>query len=293
MQGIFPILVTPFDEHERVDTDSLRSLVDFTIGAGVHGLGIALGSEILKLTEPERDQVITTVVDQARGRVPIVVNTGTQANATAALYSRRAQDLGAAAVMCMPPSPVSSTEARSYYKAISEAISVPIFVQDTPSTPVSAGLIRQMADETDHVRYAKIESPPQPSQVQAAVAASGGRVTIFGGAGGTFLLEELRRGSVGTMPWPSQPQAFVRIWELWQAGQQRQAIELHEREIAPLGHLSAAGLRVGHTIHKEVLRRRGVIASAVVRGPVDPLDDITRCELDEICERLGIGRVAV
>jgi dihydrodipicolinate synthase/N-acetylneuraminate lyase len=293
MQGIFPILVTPFDKQERIDTDSLRNLVDFTIEAGVHGLGIALGSEILKLTEAERDLVITTVVDQARGRVPIVVNTGAQASVTAAFYSRRAVELGATAVMCMPPSPVTGTETRSYFQAISDAISVPIFVQDTLTTPVSAAVIRQMADENEHVRYAKIESPPQPAQVQAAVAASGGRVTIFGGAGGTFLIEELRRGSVGTMPWPSQPRAFVRIWDLWQAGQQREATALHEREILPLAHLSVAGLRVGHTMHKEVLRRQGVIATSVVRGPADPLDDLTRRELDDVCERLTVGSIAV
>lgn len=293
MQGVFPILVTPFDKQERIDTDSLRNLVDFTIDAGVHGLGIALGSEILKLTEPERDLVITTVIDQARGRVPIVVNSGAQASVTAALYSRRAVELGAAAVMCMPPSPVTGTETRSYFQAISDAISVPIFVQDTLTTPVSAAVIRQMADESEHVRYAKIESPPQPAQVQAAVAASGGLVTIFGGAGGTFLMEELRRGSVGTMPWPSQPHAFVRIWELWQAGQEREAAALHEREILPLAHLSVAGLRVGHTVHKEVLRRQGVIATSVVRGPADPLDDLTRRELDEVCERLNVGSIPV
>ena len=113
MQGIVPILVTPFDDRERVDEDSLRALVEFNVSAGVHGLGIALGSEILKLTDAERAQVISVVVDQARGRVPIVVNTGAQANLTAALYSRQAEDLGAAAVMCLPPSPVSATEARS------------------------------------------------------------------------------------------------------------------------------------------------------------------------------------
>jgi len=293
MQGVFPILVTPFDKQERIDTDSLRNLVDFTIDAGVHGLGIALGSEILKLTEPERDLVINTVVDQARGRVPIVVNTGAQASVTAALYSRRAVELGAAAVMCMPPSPVTGTETRLYFQAISDAISVPIFVQDTQTTPVSAAVIRQMAEESEHVRFAKIESPPQPAQVQAAVAASGGLVTIFGGAGGTFLMEELRRGSVGTMPWPSQPRAFVRIWDLWQAGQQREATALHEREILPLAHLSVAGLRVGHSVHKEVLRRQGVIATSVVRGPADALDDLTRRELDDVCERLTVGSIAV
>ena len=289
MQGVFPILVTPFDADERVDEDSLRSVVEFNISAGVHGLGIALGSEILKLTEAERSLVISVVVDQTRGRVPIVVNTGAQANLTAALYSRQAEDLGASAVMCLPPSPVSATEARAYFKAISDAVHIPVFIQDTMTTPVSAGLIRQIAEESEHVRYAKVESPPQPTQVQAAVAAGSGLVSIFGGAGGTYLLEELRRGGVGTMPWPSQPHAFVEIWNAWQAGNERQAVDIHEREIAPLARLATAGLRLGHTIHKELLRRRGVIRHALVRAPSDPLDEITAGELDAICDRLGIG----
>ena len=290
MRGVFPILVTPFDDRERVDEDSLRSLVDFNIGAGVHGLGIALGSEIQKLTEPEREQVIRIVVDQTRGRVPVVVNTGAQANLTAVLYSRQAVDLGAAAVMCLPPAPpVSASEMRAYFKAISDAVSVPVFIQDTQTTPVPAALIRRIADDNEQVRYAKVESPPQPTQVQAAVQASGGLVTVFGGAGGTYLLEELRRGSVGTMPWPSQPEAFVRIWDVWQAGDERQAAELHEREIAPLAKLATAGIRLGHTVHKELLRRRGVIRSSLVRAPSDALDEITRRELDAVCDRLGIG----
>src|SRR5919206_3643080 len=111
MQGIFPILLTPFDDQDRIDEDSLRSEVDFTLANGVHGLGLALGSEFLKLTEEERQRVTRIVVDQVRGRVPVVVNTGAQANLVAALYSRQAEELGAAAVMCMPPSMgVSSTE---------------------------------------------------------------------------------------------------------------------------------------------------------------------------------------
>jgi 4-hydroxy-tetrahydrodipicolinate synthase len=47
MRGIYPILVTPFDDQERIDEDSLRNEVDFVIDAGVHGVGLALGSEIL------------------------------------------------------------------------------------------------------------------------------------------------------------------------------------------------------------------------------------------------------
>jgi 4-hydroxy-tetrahydrodipicolinate synthase len=287
MQGIFPILLTPFDDRERIDEDSLRSEVDYVIAAGVHGLGLALGSEILKLTEAERWQVVKVVVDQARGRVPVVVNTGAAASFTAAVYSRQAQDLGASAVMCLPPTPASAAEIRTYFEAISSAVSVPVFIQDTLTNPVSAAVMRQIADATEHVRYAKVESPPQPGQVVAAVEAAAGRLAIFGGAGGTFLIDELRRGAVGSMPWPSQPHAFVTIWERWQAGDEEGARELHQRQIVPLALLTLAGLRVGHTIHKEFLRRQGVLRSARVRAPSDPLDAHTQRDFDALYERLG------
>jgi dihydrodipicolinate synthase/N-acetylneuraminate lyase len=283
MQGVFPILVTPFDERERVDEDSLRREVDFLIDAGVHGLGIALGSEIQKLTDNERETVIRIVVDQVHERVPVVVNTSAQASYTACWYSRQAEDLGASAVMCLPPSQASASEVRSYFSSISDAVRVPIFIQDQLTAPVSAGLMRDIADAAPMVKYAKVESPPQPLNVQRAVQLVGDRLQIFGGAGGTFFVEELRRGSIGTMPWPSQPEAFVQIWNAWQAGNIQLAREIHAREIVPLARLATAGLGLGHTIHKELLRRRGVIRRAVVRGPSDPLDELTLRELDEIC----------
>jgi 4-hydroxy-tetrahydrodipicolinate synthase len=293
MRGIYPILVTPFDAQERIDEDSLRGEVDFVIDAGVHGIGLALGSEILKLTEPERDQLIRVVVDQVRGRVPVVVNTGAQASFTAALYSRQAELLGASAVMCLPPALASGSETRAYFKAISDAVSVPVFIQDTQTTPVPASVINQIARESERVRYAKVESPPQPVQVQQAVQQAGDLVTVFGGAGGTYLLEELRRGAVGTMPWPSQPHAFVQIWNAWQAGDAAAARAIHEREIVPLARMATTGIRLGHTLHKVILRRRGIIRRADVRAPSDPLDELTARELDEVCDRLGLAYAVV
>jgi dihydrodipicolinate synthase/N-acetylneuraminate lyase len=292
MRGIVPILLTPFDEQERIDEESLRSEVDFLIAAGVHGVGIALGSEIQKLTDAEREAVIRIVVGQVRKRVPVVVNTGAQASFTAALYSRQAEDLGADAVMCLPPSQSSASEVRAYFRSISDAVSVPIFIQDQQTAPVAAGLIRDIADAAPMVKYAKVESPPQALNVQRAVELAGDEVQIFGGAGGTFFVEELRRGSVGTMPWPSQPHAFVQIWDAWQSGKQQLAREIHAHEIVPLARLANTGLRTGHTIHKELLRRSGVIRCAVVRGPSDPLDEVTARELDEICDQLELPSAA-
>jgi dihydrodipicolinate synthase/N-acetylneuraminate lyase len=126
--------------------------------------------------------------------------------------------------------------------------------------------------------------------VQQAVRLGGDLVTVFGGAGGTYLIEEMRRGAVGTMPWPSQPYAFVRIWDAWQAGTVKTASEIHTREIVPLARLAAAGIGMGHTIHKELLRRQGIFRTARVRGPSDPLDELTARELDETWEQLSADR---
>ena len=289
MNGIFPILLTPFDDDGRIDEESLRSEVEFNLAAGVHGLGLALGSEFLKMSEEERQRVTKVVVDQVRGRVPVVVNTGAQSNVVAALYSRQAEELGASAVMCMPPSMgVSATEMRSYFKAISEAVRVPVWIQDTTYVVVPAGVIRQVAEESEHVRYAKIESAPNPLKVQEAVQQAGHLITVFGGSAGTYFVEELARGGVGTMPWPSTPEVFVKIWNRWQAGDKDGARDTFERELLPILRVSSTGVRLGHTINKEILKRRGVIKSAYVRAPSDPLDALAERELSETLERLGI-----
>src|SRR5215510_11165573 len=142
MQGVFPILITPFDEKSRIDEESLRSLIEFNLAAGVHGLGVALGSEIFKLSEAERDQVTRIVVDQVKGRFPVVINTGAAGTDLAVYYSQAAEQNGADALMIMPPAflPAGPDEVLEYFHAISAAVNIPIFIQDTPSAPVSAGL---------------------------------------------------------------------------------------------------------------------------------------------------------
>jgi len=293
LHGIVPIVATPFDERGQIDEESLRRLVEFCLDAGVHGLGIALGSEIYKLNEAERDRVIAIVVEQTRNRVPVIVNTGAAATDLAIWHSQRAESLGASAIMCMPPGAgFSAAEVLSYYAAISNAVSVPVMIQDTASTPVSASLIRAIADACENVQYAKVESMPPALQIYSAVQAGGDAVAIFGGAAGQSLLQELRRGAIGTMPWPSTPRAFVRVWDLWQAGDHAGATDVFEERIAPLLRISVGSLGGGHLIHKEVLRRQGVIASGHVRRPIDPLDPVTLEELDEVCARLGFTQVA-
>jgi dihydrodipicolinate synthase/N-acetylneuraminate lyase len=287
-QGVFTILVTPFDDHLRVDEESLRRLVERNLEAGVHGLGVALGSEVFRLTEAERDQVTRAVVDQSRGRVPVVINTGGQGTDVAVHYSRCAEALGADALMVMPPTlvPTGPAETLGYFRSISDAVGIPIFIQDAPAAPVGAGLARALAQECEWVRYIKVETVPLPIRLGEAVDQAGDLLTVFGGASGAYFIEELRRGSKGTMPSCSAPEAYVEVWERYHAGDEPGARELFNRRIAPIIRLETLGWSAFYHTHKAILKRRGWIERTHSRGPLAALDEATRRDVDAVIEQL-------
>jgi dihydrodipicolinate synthase/N-acetylneuraminate lyase len=288
MRGVLPILVTPFDDRGRIDVDSLASLVDFNIAAGVHGLGVAIGSEMFKFSEAERAQVTSIVVKQTRGRVPVVINSGAGGADLAVFYSRKAEEMGADALMIMPPNfmPAGPAEVLDYFSRISAAVSIPIFLQDTPVAPISPGLARRISDICERVRYIKVETLPVTTKVAEMIEGGGDKLTTFGGAGGSYFIEELRRGSQGTMPFCSQPAAFVEVWNLFQSGEERRAREVFDSQIAAVNRLAAQGGDLFYHVHKRLLVRQGVIRNSMVRSPTVPVDEITRKEIDELIEGL-------
>lgn len=284
IEGVVPILVTPFDEAGRIDEESLASLIDFNVAAGVHGLGVALGSEMFKFNEAERDQVIRCVVEQVAGRVPVVINTGAAGTDLAVHYSRSAEAVGADALMIIPPffMPVGGEEIADYYRQVSKAVRIPIFLQDIPQAPIPPGLALRIAGECETVRYIKVETLPVTARVADMAAAAGERLTIFGGAGGSYFIEELRRGAHGTMPFCSQPAAFVEVWNRFRNGDERGARQVFDSTIMAINRLAAQGGDLFYHVHKQLLVRQGVIRGAAVRSPTVPIDAVTRREMEEL-----------
>src|SRR5262245_26332317 len=180
MEGVFPILLTPFDEQGAIDEESLARLIEFNIAAGVHGLGVAIGSEMFKLSESERALVTRRVVTTVNKRVPVVINTGAGGTDLAVTYSRLAEEAGADALMIMPPAfmPAGPAEVLDYFRAISAAVEIPIFLQDTPAAPIPPGLARRIAESCKQVRYIKVENLPVVQKVTDMVAAAGDVLTV-------------------------------------------------------------------------------------------------------------------
>ena len=288
LRGVVPILVTPFHEDGRLDEESLAQLIDFNIDAGARGLGVALGSEIYKLSDDERQSLVGGVVDLVRARVPVVVNAGAAGTDLAALHGRRAEAAGADVLMVYPPHflPAGADETLAYYRAIDEAVGIPIMLQDLPQAPIAPGLAVRIAETCPGVRYIKVESLPAAHRVSDMVAAVGERLAVFGGAGGAYFLEELSRGAVGTMPFGSQPGTFVEVWRRFLRGDEPGARTFFDRTILRVNHLGALGGDIFFHLHKRMLVRQGVIRTATVRAPTLAIDAVTHREIDRLVDNL-------
>ena len=75
-KGVFPILQTPFNEKREISFEGVRKETEWLIEQGVDGIGIAIASEVFKLNDIEKFELLSAVVDQSAGRVPIIMNTG-------------------------------------------------------------------------------------------------------------------------------------------------------------------------------------------------------------------------
>lgn len=287
MQGVFSVLATPFREGGDVDVESLRRYVEHFVAAGVTGF-TALGvlGEAARLTERERGLVLDTVLSQVAGRVPVVVGTTTEGLHTCLELCRAAQAAGATAVMVSPPRApkLNSASVRAHFLALADALTIPIVVQDFPPLSgftMEAALLVQLAREIPSARTIKLEDPPTPLKTARLLEAAGDvPLTIFGGLGGVYLLEELMAGSAGAMTGFAFPEILVGIVSRWQAGDRDGAADLFYRTV-PLMRLEFQD-GIGMAVRKEVLKRRGLIANASTRAPGATIDPGTRAALDRL-----------
>jgi dihydrodipicolinate synthase/N-acetylneuraminate lyase len=290
-RGVFAIPPTPFDDADNVDEASLRRCVDFCVAAGAHGVVAPVNaSESIVLTDEERLRVTDILVEQAAGQVPVVIGVSGVSTAASVRFARRARDAGADAVIAMPPyvkhAPVE--EIFDYYAAVARACHpLPVWIQDYVGpigTPMSAALLARLLCEIEGVDYLKEESAYAP-QVMSEVSARAGSALkgIMGGMAGRYLLEEVRRGACGTMPACEVADAHVRVWQALEHGDAVEARRLHTM-LLPLLNFEAM---YSFTVYKEVLVRRGVIASARTRVPgAGVLDAENQRELDLLLRNL-------
>lgn len=285
-RGIFAIPMTPFDDHDRIDEDTLRAEVQFCVDGGSAGLCVpVMVSEFRLLSEDERRTLIRIPVEVSAGKIPVIANCAAVNTPLAVSYARYAEEVGADAVIAMPPYLLATDfdSIYAYYKAIAEAVSIPVWVQNASVVALSADQIVQLCEEIENISWVKQEVPPSTHTISAVMERQSPAIEgVMGGAGGRFLMTERARGAVGVIVACEFCDILQRIWELLDAGSEAEAEELFDRVMPGV---VLEGL-MGMAYAKEIMVRRGVLKNNRLRNQTNPLDDEDMREIDRMYRRM-------
>ncbi|WP_298928287.1 dihydrodipicolinate synthase family protein [uncultured Ramlibacter sp.] len=281
-QGVFPVVPTTFDEQGALDLDSQKRCVDFMIDAGSDGLCILANfSEQFVLSDQEREVLTATILRHVAGRVPVIVTTTHFGTRVCAERCRRAQQEGAAMVMVMPPYHgasirVPEPQIHGFYAALSDAIAIPIMVQDAPvsGTVLSAPFLARMASEIEHVRYFKIETPGAASKLRELIRLGGDAIEgPWDGEEAITLLPDLEAGATGAMTGGGYPDGIRQIMDAWRAGRADDAAAAYARWLPLINYENRQG---GILTAKALMKEGGVIACEAPRHPFPAMHPAVR-----------------
>jgi 4-hydroxy-tetrahydrodipicolinate synthase len=290
LTGVLPVLHMPYAEDWSIDYGVLGTEVEFAFAQGADGIVFALASELFRLTAEERRAVAAFLVKAAQGRGSVVISVGAESAYMAVEFARHAEGAGATALMAAPPfnTRAGEEELRGYYRAILDATSLPLVVQDASAyvgAPLSIAFQCSLYAEFGPRVGFKPEANPVGPVISELHARSEGKAGIFEGSGGAMLAENYRRGISGTMPGTDLLDAIVALWRALKADDEGRIYTL-----SPLiGAIQALGVGLdGYlAIEKRLLRRRGIFPNERVRGPVAfTLDAPAAAEVDRLYDRL-------
>ena len=283
LEGILPVLPTPFDDQGKVDLAAMEKVAQFCIDAGANGLvfpGVA--SEYDHLSAEEQQLLLEVVCRVADNQIPIICGGGNGGPESIGETIMKAYDLGVVAAMVLIPNEFKGNAegAQKFIEAVIEhSPGVDIILQNAPA-PVGAGLEATELDKIVSVclaiRYVKEEALPSGPRITAIrEAAPDHLVGVIGGGGARYLIDEMNRGAIGAMPAAEITDLHVKMWNAYQSGNQDEARDLYMRTLP----LLIIQLIYRMRLTKYVLTKRGVFSNNNVRSPLPDFDSFDETEL--------------
>lgn len=300
-RGVYIISATPFTEDGALDLASADRLVDFYIDNGVSGITLlGMMGEAHKLAPDEAEMFMSRVLERVGGRVPVIVGVSNAGTDNLVRLAHSAIEQGAAGVMVAPTAGLGTdVKIYNYFHQVFAALGpqVPVCYQDYPfvtRSEISVATFNQLVADFPQLVMLKHEECPGLSKLSAVrKAAEDGlrRVSVLVGNGGLYLPQELARGADGAMTGFAYPEMLVEVVRLWQQGETGKAEDLFDAYLPLVRHEQQPGF--GLALRKEVLHRRGVIASPKVRAPGPILTALDQAELTRLISRVARNRDAL
>ncbi|HEX4009410.1 MAG TPA: dihydrodipicolinate synthase family protein [Solirubrobacteraceae bacterium] len=292
--GIFPSIATPFQRDGGLDLEGQRAIVSFAVESGSHGLiCFGLAGEVFRLTPSERLELLSAIVEECNGRIPVLAGVGTEAEHTSVQLARAAASVGADGLVVPPPltAPASSSELLHYFETVGNAVDLPIMIQDAPEylkVEVGPSVVAQLVDRLPNLAALKLEVAADA--LAPWVEAFAERLNIFCGNGGLYLLDCLRFGAAGIAPGVDLVDVLVDIHELWQADQAEEAWQ-RLRMVLPMIAFQMQDIDHYNATAKYVLGKRGILPAPHLRAPAYRLDASGEQIMDEYLDRLKLVAV--
>ena len=221
--GVFPYLVSPVHESGEVNADVLARLCSDLVKAGVHGL-TPLGStgEFAYLTWPQRRRVVEVVVEAVKGRVPVVAGVASTTIADAVFQAREFVNLGCNGILAILDAyfPLSDEGVFGYFKAIAEAVSIPVVLYTNPNfqrSDLSLAVIDRLS-RIPNIGYIK-DASFNTGRLLSIINRVEGRMQVFAASAHVPACVMLI-GGIGWMAGPAcvAPKQSVELYELCRRG---------------------------------------------------------------------------
>ena len=232
--GVFPYLVSPIDSSGHIKTDVLGKLSDDLIKAGVHGL-TPLGStgEFAYLNHGQRTAVVKATIEAAHKRVPVIVGVASTATADAVEQAKHYQTLGADGILAILEAyfPLKDAQVENYFRAIAEAVDIPIVLYTNPQFQRSDLTLDVIARLSQHPRIRYIKDASTNTGRLLSIMNRTPAMKVFS-ASAHIPAAVMLIGGVGWMAGPANiiPRQSVRLYELCRAGEWTKAMRL-QREL--------------------------------------------------------------
>jgi 4-hydroxy-tetrahydrodipicolinate synthase len=232
--GVFPYLVSPVDPDGTIRRDVLARLCDDLIASGVHGL-TPLGStgEFAYLNNAQRLAVVQTTIEAGGGRVPVVAGVASTSTLDAVAQAKAYQKCGADGILAILEAyfPLSDAQVESYFRAIADAVDIPVVIYTNPQFQRSDLSLDCIARLSAHprIRYIK-DASTNTGRLLSIMNRCGDSIRVFS-ASAHIPAAVMLIGGVGWMAGPACiiPRQSVALYNLCKAKRWDEALELQRK----------------------------------------------------------------
>ena len=284
VKGIIAAVNTPFSEDGSIDLESLQRYVNHYLDCGIAGFLVpAMAAEVWKLGDQERKEMVGTVLDEVKGRVPVIGGASSDDRESRLNNAQILIELGCDAVLISIP----FVDPDSFCRDILEIADLgprSLVIQDWSfedfGIPVET--IVRLFDEIPCFDHLKVEVVPAGVKYSEVLAATDGQLAVSGGWASSQMIEGLDRGVSAFMA-TVLPDLYKKVYDLHFQGD-RDGAQACFNQLLPIIAFSHQHLDISIHFYKRMLWKQGIFSTPHVREPIAPFDKYHLRIADELID---------